>query len=145
MFEKEVREVIKKYIANSWYASDYRTTTSIQEDITRRIYEAIPTSEDIVNDIVKYPNIYKNLPDIVEHEFPLLHNCISFIRKEQISVYGFRTLLGNKDHLKEFDKTIEALKLRIIQEELKPYANRLFNELPLMESRANDLFKKERQ
>lgn len=35
---------------------------------------------------------------------------------------------------------VMKLKLRIIQEELKPYTNRLFNELPLMESRSNALF-----
>ena len=39
-----------------------------------------------------------------------------------------------------FDEEAEKLKLRIIQEELKPYANKLFNELPLMESRSNALF-----
>ena len=55
MFEKEVEKVIEKYIANSWYASTYRTE-SIQEDISKRVYHALPVSEEIVDNLVKYPN-----------------------------------------------------------------------------------------
>ena len=140
MFEKEIKAVIEQYITNSWYTSGYRKV-SIQEDITGRIYTAISASEDIVNDIVKYPDIFKNIPDIVKQEFPLLHSCITFMRNEHLTVYSFRALLVDEHHLKEFDKAVEALKLRIIQEELKPYADRLFNELPLLESKASALFK----
>lgn len=142
MFEKEVREVIEKYIANSWYASTYRTE-SIQEDISKRVYHALPVSEEIVDNLVKYPNLYKELSDIVKQEFPLLHSCITFMRNEKINTYSFRSILTDKNHRNEFSKAADALKLRVVQEELKPYANRLFVELPSLESRANDLFEKE--
>lgn len=142
MFEKEVREVIEQYISNSWYASTYRTE-SIQEDISKRVYHALPVSEEIVDNLVKYPNLYKELSDIVKQEFLLLHNCIIFMRNERMSAYSFRSILVNKDLRKEFIKAVDALKLRVVQEELKPYANRLFVELPLLESRANDLFEKD--
>lgn len=142
MFEKEVKEVIEQYISNSWYASNYRTE-SIQEDISKRVYHALPISEEIVNNLVKYPNMYKELLDIVKQEFSLLHSCIIFMRNEHMSAYNFRSILVNKDHRKEFIKAVDTLKLRVVQEELKPYANRLFVELPSLESRANDLFEKE--
>lgn len=144
MFEKEVEKVIEKYIANSWYASTYRTE-SIQEDISKRVYHALPFSEEIVDNLVKYPSLYKELSDIVKQEFPLLHSCITFMRNERINTYGFRSILTDKNHRNEFSKTADALKLRVVQEELKPYANRLFVELPSLESRANDLFEKENQ
>ena len=142
MFEKEVEKVIEKYIANSWYASTYRTE-SIQEDISKRVYHALPFSEEIVDNLVKYPALYKELSDIVKQEFPLLHSCITFMRNEKINTYSFRSILTDKNHRNEFSKAADALKLRVVQEELKPYANRLFNELPLLESKANDLFEKE--
>lgn len=142
MFEKEVREVIEQYISNSWYASTYRTE-SIQEDISKRVYHALPVSEEIVDNLVKYPNLYKELSDIVKQELPLLHSCITFMRNERISAYSFRSILTDKNHRNEFSKAADALKLRAVQEELKPYANRLFVELPSLESRANDLFEKE--
>lgn len=142
MFEKEVREVIEQYISNSWYASTYRTE-SIQEDISKRVYHALPVSEEIVDNLVKYPNLYKELSDIVKQELPLLHSCITFMRNERMSAYSFRSILTDKNHRNEFSKAADALKLRAVQEELKPYANRLFVELPSLESRANDLFEKE--
>lgn len=142
MFEKEVEKVIEKYIANSWYASTYRTE-SIQEDISKRVYHALPFSEEIVDNLVKYPSLYKELSDIVKQEFPLLHSCITFMRNERINTYSFRSILTDKNHRNEFSKTADALKLRVVQEELKPYANRLFVELPSLESRANNLFEKE--
>ena len=142
MFEKEVEKVIEKYIANSWYASTYRTE-SIQEDISKRVYHALPVSEEIVDNLVKYPNLYKELSDIVKQELPLLHSCITFMRNERMSAYSFRSILTDKNHRNEFSKAADALKLRVVQEELKPYANRLFVELPSLESRANDLFEKE--
>ena len=142
MFEKEVEKVIEQYISNSWYASTYRTE-SIQEDISKRVYHALPVSEEIVDNLVKYPNLYKELSDIVKQELPLLHSCITFMRNEQINAYSFRSILTDKNHRNEFSKAADALKLRAVQEELKPYANRLFVELPSLESRANDLFEKE--
>jgi hypothetical protein len=144
MFEKEVEKVIEQYISNSWYASTYRTE-SIQEDISKRVYHALPFSEEIVDNLVKYPSLYKELSDIVKQEFPLLHSCITFMRNERINTYSFRSILTDKNHRNEFSKAANALKLRVVQEELKPYANRLFNELPSLESRANDLFEKENQ
>ena len=142
MFEKEVEKVIEQYISNSWYASTYRTE-SIQEDISKRVYHALPVSEEIVDNLVKYPNLYKELSDIVKQELPLLHSCITFMRNERMSAYSFRSILTDKNHRNEFSKAADALKLRAVQEELKPYANRLFVELPSLESRANDLFEKE--
>lgn len=65
------------------------------------------------------------------------------MRNEQINTYSFRSILTDKNHRNEFSKAADALKLRVIQEELKPYANRLFVELPLLESKANDLFEKD--
>lgn len=110
MFEKEVEKVIEKYIANSWYASTYRTE-SIQEDISKRVYHALPVSEEIVDNLVKYPNLYKELSDIVKQEFPLLHSCITFMRNERMSAYSFRSILTDKNHRNEYFNEIDNLRV----------------------------------
>lgn len=138
MFEREIKETVERYISKGWYLEKYRKV-SIQEDITKHISEAIPYPYEIINNLVSYPNICGSIPSIVEEEFPLLSNCISFMRKEKLKALDFNTLLTRENSI-TFDKEAEKLKLRIIQEELKPYADRLFNELPLMESRSNALF-----
>lgn len=138
MFEKEIKETVERYISKGWYLEKFRKI-SIQEDIVKHISEAIPYPYEIINNLVSYPNIYGSIPSIVEEEFPLLSNCISFMRKEKLKALDFNTLLTRENSI-TFDKEAEKLKLRIIQEELKPYANKLFNELPLMESRSNALF-----
>lgn len=61
------------------------------------------------------------------------------MKKEKLKTLDFNILLTKENSI-TFDEEAMKLKLRIIQEKLKPYANRLFNELPLMESRSNALF-----
>ncbi|MBS5828276.1 MAG: hypothetical protein KIC68_05245 [Campylobacter concisus] len=138
MFEKEIKEVVERYISKGWYLEKFRKI-SIQEDIVKHISEATAYPYEIINNLVKYPELYSEVFDIVEEEFPILNNCISFMRKEKLKALDFTTLL-TKENSRMFDEEAEKLKLRIIQEELKPYANKLFNELPLMESRSNALF-----
>ena len=144
MFEKEIEIEVAKYITQSWYLKKYHEKTSIEEDITDRIYKATAQLNEVINDLIAYPSLYSNIREIIKQEFPLLGDCIDFMRKEKIRASSFDDLLSYENR-REFNEVAKALKLRIIQEELKPYANRLFNELPLMESKANDLFKKERQ
>ena len=139
MFEKEIKETVDRYISKGWYLEKYRKIP-IQEDIVKHISEATPYPYEVINNLVAYPNIYSPIFDIVEEEFPLLSNCITFIRKEHLKAINFTTLLTKENSIM-FDEEAEKLKLRIIQEELKPYAERLFNELPLMEAKANTLFK----
>ena len=93
-----------------------------------------------MNKLVKYPNIYGEILSIVEGEFPLLSRCIDFMRELKLKAIDFNTLLSTENS-RTFDEEAEKLKLRIIQEELKPYADKLFKELPLRESNANTLFK----
>lgn len=138
MFEKEIKETVERYISKGWYLEKFRKI-SIQEDIVKHISEATAYPYEIINNLVAYPNIYGSILSIVEKDFPLLSNCISFMRKEKLKAIDFTTLLA-KENSRMFDEEAEKLKLRIIQEELKPYANKLFNELPLMESRSNALF-----
>ena len=138
MFEKEIKEVVERYISKGWYLEKFRKI-SIQEDIVKHISEATAYPYEIINNLVKYPELYSEVFDIVEEEFPILNNCISFMRKEKLKALDFTTLL-TKENSRMFDEEAEKLKLRIIQDELKPYANKLFNELPLMESRSNALF-----
>lgn len=138
MFEKEIKETVERYISKGWYLEKFRKV-SIQEDIVKHISEAIPYPYEIINNLVEHPKLYSEVFDIVEEEFPLLSNCISFMRKEKLKAIDFTTLL-TRENSRMFDEEAEKLKLRIIQEELKPYANKLFNELPLMESRSNALF-----
>ena len=138
MFEKEIKEVVERYISKGWYLEKFRKI-SIQEDIVKHISEATAYPYEIINNLVNYPELYSEVFDIVEEEFPILNNCISFMRKEKLKALDFTTLL-TKENSRMFDEEAEKLKLRIIQEELKPYANKLFNELPLMESRSNALF-----
>lgn len=139
MFEKEIKETVDRYISKGWYLEKFRKV-SIQEDITKHISEAIVSPYEIINNLVAYPNIYGSIPSIVEKELPLLNNCISFMRKEKLKAMDF-TILLSRENSRTFDEEAMKFKLRIIQEELKPYANRLFNELPLMETKANSLFK----
>lgn len=141
MFEKEIEETVKRYISKGWYLEEYRKIP-IQEDITKHISEATPYPYEIINNLVAYPSLYSKICNIVKEEFPLLSNCISFMRKEKLKAIDFTTPLTTENS-RTFDKEAEKLKLRIIQEELKPYANRLFVELPSLESIANDLFEKE--
>ncbi len=138
MFEKEIKETVEKYITKGWYTEKYRKV-SIQEDITEHIFKDTPYPYEVINNLVAYPNIYSPIFDIVEEEFPLLNNCIIFMRKEHLKAINFTTLLTKENSIM-FDEEAEKLKLRVIQEELKPYAERLFNELPLMEAKANTLF-----
>lgn len=139
MFEKEIKEIVERYISKGWYTEKYRKV-SIQEDITKHIVEDTPSPYEIINNLVAYPNLYSPILSIVEEEFPILSNCILFMRKEHLKAINFTTLV-TKENSTVFDEEAEKLKLRIIQEELKPYANKLYNELPLMESRSNALFK----
>ena len=144
MFEKEIEIEVTTYISHRRYLEKHHKKISIAEDITNNIYEATPSPNAVINTLIEYPSLHSSISKIVKQEFPLLDACIDFMRKENIRTSSFNDLLSYDNH-KEFEEVAEALKLRIIQEELKPYADRLFNELPLMESRANDLFKKERQ
>lgn len=139
MFEKKIKETVERYISKGWYLEKFRRSRTIEEDITKHISEAIAYPYEIINNLVAYPNIYGSILSIVEEEFPLLSNCISFMRKEKLKAIDFTAPLTTENS-RTFDKEAEKLKLRIIQEELKPYANKLFNELPLMESRTNALF-----
>ena len=139
MFEKEIKEIVERYISKGWYTEKYRKV-SIQEDITKHIVEDTPSPYKIINNLVAYPNLYSPILSIVEEEFPILSNCILFMRKEHLKAINFTTLV-TKENSTVFDEEAEKLKLRIIQEELKPYANKLYNELPLMESISNALFK----
>ena len=139
MFEKEIKEVVERYITKGWYTEEYRKV-SIQEDITKHIVKDTPSPYEVINNLVAYPNLYKTILNIVEEEFPVLSNCILFMRKEHLKAINFTTLV-TRENSRMFDEETEKLKLRIIQEELKPYANKLYNELPLMETKANDLFK----
>lgn len=138
MFEKEIEETVKRYISKGWYLEEYRKIP-IQEDITKHISEATPYPYEIINNLVAYTSLHSKICNIVKEEFPLLDDCISFMKKKELKALDFNTLLTKENSIM-FDKEAMKLKLRIIQEELKPYANRLFNELPLMESRANALF-----
>lgn len=138
MFEKEIKETVEKYISKGWYLEKYRKIP-IQEDITKHISEATAYPYEIMNNLVKYPNMYGEILSIVEGEFPLLSRCIDFMRELKLKALDFNTLLTKENSI-TFDEEAMKLKLRIIQEELKPYTNRLFNELPLMESRSNALF-----
>lgn len=138
MFEKEIKETVERYISKGWYLEKYRKIP-IQEDIVKHISDATPYTYEIIDNLIAYPNIYGSIPSIVEKEFPLLNNCISFMRKEKLKASSFNTIITTENSI-AFDKEAEKLKIRIIQEELKPYADRLFNELPLLESRSNALF-----
>lgn len=138
MFEKEIKETVERYISKGWYLEKYRKIP-IQEDIVKHISEATPYTYEIIDNLTAYPSLHSKICNIVEEEFPILNNCISFMRKEKLKALDFTTLL-TKENSRMFDEEAEKLKLRIIQEELKPYANKLFNELPLMESRSNALF-----
>lgn len=138
MFEKEIEETVKRYISKGWYLEKYRKIP-IQEDIVKHISEATPYPYEIINNLIAYPSLYSKICDIVKEEFPLLDDCINFMKKKKLKAIDFTTLLTTENS-RTFDKEAEKLKLRIIQEELKPYANKLFNELPLMESRTNALF-----
>nr|DAX64765.1 MAG TPA: hypothetical protein [Caudoviricetes sp.] len=139
MFEKEIKETVDRYISKGWYLEKFRKV-SIQEDITKHISEATAYPYEILNNLVAYPNIYSEILSIVEEEFPLLSRCIAFMRELKLKALDFNTLLSRENSI-TFDKEAEKLKLRIIQEELKPYADKLYNELPLMEGNANTLFK----
>lgn len=138
MFEKEIKETVERYISKGWYLKKYRKIP-IQEDIVKHISEATPYPYEIINNLVAYPSLYSKICNIIKEEFPLLDNCISFMKKEKLKALDFNTLLTKENSI-TFDEEAMKLKLRIIQEELKPYANRLFNELPLMESGSNALF-----
>ena len=142
MFEKEIKETVERYIVKGWYLEKFRRSRTIKEDITKHISEATAYPYEIMNNLVKYPNMYGEILSIVEGEFPLLSRCIDFMRELKLKAIDFNTLLS-MENSKTFDEEAEKLKLRIIQEELKPYANRLFVELPSLESRVNDLFEKE--
>lgn len=138
MFEKEIEETVKRYISKGWYLEKYRKIP-IQEDIVKHISEATPYTYEIIDNLIAYPSLHSKICNIVKEEFPLLDDCISFMKKEKLKTLDFNTLLTKENSI-TFDEEAMKLKLRIIQEELKPYANRLFNELPLMESRSNALF-----
>lgn len=138
MFEKEIEETVKRYISKGWYLEKYRKIP-IQEDIVKHISEATPYTYEIINNLIAYPSLHSKICNIVKEEFPLLNNCISFMRKEKLKASSFNTIITTENSI-AFDKEAEKLKIRIIQEELKPYADRLFNELPLLESRSNALF-----
>lgn len=141
MFEENIRKTVDRYISKGWYLEKFRKV-SIEEDITKHISEATPYPYEILNNLVEHPNRYREIRSIVEDEFPLLSKCIEAMRELKLKAINFNTLLSTENS-RTFDKEAEKLKLRIIQEELKPYANKLFKELPLMESRANALFTKE--
>lgn len=141
MFEENIRKTVERYISKGWYLEKYRKIP-IQEDITKHISEATPYPYEILNNLVEHPNEYREIRSIIEDEFPLLSKCIEAMRELKLKAINFNTLLSTENS-RTFDKEAEKLKLRIIEEELKPYANKLFNELPLMESRANALFTKE--
>lgn len=139
MFEKEIKETVERYIVKGWYLEKFRRSRTIEEDITKHISEATVYPYEIMNNLVKYPNMYGEILSIVEGEFPLLSRCIDFMRELKLKAIDFNTLLS-MENSKTFDEEAEKLKLRIIQEELKPYADKLFKELPLMETKANTLF-----
>lgn len=139
MFEKEIEEIVERYISKGWYLEEYRRSRTIQEDITKHISEKIAYPYEILNTLATYPNLHSKIFNIVEKEYPLLSKCISFMRENRLKAIDFNTLLTKENSI-TFDEEAMKLKLRIIQEELKPYTNRLFNELPLMESRSNALF-----
>nr|DAV20012.1 MAG TPA: hypothetical protein [Caudoviricetes sp.] len=140
MFEKEIKETVERYIFKGWYLEKFRRSRTIEEDITKHISEATAYPYEIMNNLVKYPNMYGEILSIVEGEFPLLSRCIDFMRELKLKAIDFNTLLSTENS-RTFDEEAEKLKLRIIQEELKPYADKLFKELPLRESNANALFK----
>lgn len=140
MFEKEIKETVERYIFKGWYLEKFRRSRTIEEDITKHISEATVYPYEIMNNLVKYPNMYGEILSIVEGEFPLLSRCIDFMRELKLKAIDFNTLLS-PENSRTFDEEAEKLKLRIIQEELKPYADKLFKELPLRESNANALFK----
>ena len=139
MFEKEIKETVEKYISKGWYLEKYRKIP-IQEDITKHISEATAYPYEIINNLVAYPNMCGGILSIVEEEFPVLSRCIDFMRELKLKAIDFNTLLSRENSI-TFDEEAKKLKLRIIQEELKPYADKLFKELPLRESDANALFK----
>ena len=139
MFEKEIKETVERYIVKGWYLEKFRRSRTIEEDITKHISEATVYPYEIMNNLVKYPNMYGEILSIVEGEFSLLSRCIDFMRELKLKAIDFNTLLS-MENSKTFDEEAEKLKLRIIQEELKPYADKLFKELPLMETKANTLF-----
>lgn len=138
MFEENIRKTVERYISKGWYLEKYRKIP-IQEDITKHISEATPYPYEILNNLVEHPNEYREIRRIIEDEFPLLSKCIAAMRELKLKAINFNTLLSTENS-RTFNKEAEKLKLRIIEEELKPYANKLFNELPLMESRTNALF-----
>lgn len=139
MFEKEIEETVERYISKGWYLEKYRKIP-IQEDIVKHISEVTPYTYEIINNLIAYSNLHSKICNIVKEEFPLLDNCISFMKKEKLKALDFNIILTKENSI-TFDEEAMKLKLRIIQEELKPYAERLFNELPLMETKANALFK----
>ena len=140
MFEKEIKEIVERYISKGWYLEKYRRSRTIQEDITKHISEEIAYPYEILNTLATYPNLHSKIFNIVEKEYPLLSKCISFMRENRLKAIDFNTLL-TEENSRAFDEEGEKLKLRIIQEELKPYADKLYNELPLMETRANIIFR----
>lgn len=140
MFEKEIKEIVERYISKGWYLEKYRRSRTIQEDITKHISEDIAYPYEILNTLATYPNLHSKILNIVEKEYPLLSKCISFMRENSLKAIDFNILL-TEENSRAFDEEGEKLKLRIIQEELKPYADKLYNELPLMETRANILFR----
>lgn len=140
MFEKEIKEIVERYTSKGWYLEKYRRSRTIQEDITKHISEKIAYPYEILSTLATYPNLHSKIFNIVEKEYPLLSKCISFMRENRLKAIDFNTLL-TEENSRAFDEEGEKLKLRIIQEELKPYADKLYNELPLMETRANILFR----
>ena len=57
MFEKEIKEVVERYISKGWYLEKFRKI-SIQEDIVKHISEATAYPYEIINNLVKYPELY---------------------------------------------------------------------------------------